>query len=228
MLHVWLLPEKVLIHYQLNQSEETSVIFESIYIDIHSRNFVLIGSVVACHLLGAKPLSEPILLYCQLHHGNETLVKFKSKHDYFHWRKYIWKWRPQYYGQFHRASAFRHYGDIWRQWNCHFAPLIIMTCIVAKHTTWHLWKRCDAWFVSAYWRKCSSGISLLYGLPTVARHRYTTPFSFSATTVFLFENIVWEQNDGGHAEYNGVVYRYPVTVCLPHKLCTWLCIIVTS
>ena len=50
-----------------------------------------------------------------------------------------------------------YYGDIWRQWNCHFAPLIIMTCIVAKHTTWHLWKRCDAWFVSAYWRKCSSG-----------------------------------------------------------------------
>ena len=32
--------------------------------------------VMACHLLGAKPLPEPMLTYCQLDPKEQTSVKF--------------------------------------------------------------------------------------------------------------------------------------------------------
>ena len=34
---------------------------------------------MACHLFGAKPLSEPMLLYCQLDHKEHISVEFYLK-----------------------------------------------------------------------------------------------------------------------------------------------------
>ena len=51
--------------------------------------------IMACHLLGTKPLSEPILDYYQLLPKEHTAVKFQSKYKTFYSRKCIWKyWRP--------------------------------------------------------------------------------------------------------------------------------------
>ena len=55
--------------------------------------------VMACHLFGAKPLSEPMLVYCQLNSREQISVKFKSEFYHFHSRKCIWncrllKWQP--------------------------------------------------------------------------------------------------------------------------------------
>ena len=36
----------------------------SLYSSLGSANWVIIGSVMACHLLSAKPLPEPMLIYC--------------------------------------------------------------------------------------------------------------------------------------------------------------------
>ena len=49
--------------------------------------------VMACHLLGAKPLPEPMLTYCQLDPLEQTSVNFKSKYEVFHSWKCIWKCR---------------------------------------------------------------------------------------------------------------------------------------
>ena len=43
--------------------------------------------IVACHLLGAKPLPEPTLTYCQEHISMKLYLKFKS----FYLRKCVWK-----------------------------------------------------------------------------------------------------------------------------------------
>ena len=50
--------------------------------------------IMACRLLGAKPLPEPMLSYCQL-----DSVKYESEFYHFQWRKCNWKcclpkWRP--------------------------------------------------------------------------------------------------------------------------------------
>ena len=45
--------------------------------------------VMACHLCGAKPLSEPIMTYCQLDPWKLTLVKFQTKYRSFLPRKCI-------------------------------------------------------------------------------------------------------------------------------------------
>ena len=55
--------------------------------------------VMACRLLGAKPLPEPILAYCQLDSWEHISVKFESEFYHFHSRKCNWnyrlpKWRP--------------------------------------------------------------------------------------------------------------------------------------
>ena len=47
--------------------------------------------MMACHLIGAKPLSEPMLYYCQLDPQEQTSVKLYSKFKYFHSGKCIWK-----------------------------------------------------------------------------------------------------------------------------------------
>ena len=47
--------------------------------------------IMACHLFGAKPLSEPMLYYCQLDSLEQTSVKLYSKFKHFHSRKCIWK-----------------------------------------------------------------------------------------------------------------------------------------
>ena len=47
--------------------------------------------VMACHLFGAKPLSEPMLTICQLVTWEQTSLKFQSKYKHFRSRKYIWK-----------------------------------------------------------------------------------------------------------------------------------------
>ena len=55
--------------------------------------------VMACHLLGTKPLPEPMLSYCQLDSWEQISVKYESELYHFHWRKCLWncrlpKWRP--------------------------------------------------------------------------------------------------------------------------------------
>ena len=54
--------------------------------------------IMACRLLGAKPLPEPMLVYCRLDSWEQVSVKFKSEFYHFHSRKCIWKclskWQP--------------------------------------------------------------------------------------------------------------------------------------
>ena len=55
--------------------------------------------VMACHLFGAKPLSEQMLIYCQLDYQEQVSVKFEFEFYHFHSTKSIWKcglpkWRP--------------------------------------------------------------------------------------------------------------------------------------
>ena len=64
-----------------------------------SVDWVIIGSVMACRLFGAKPLTEPMLVYCQLVSWEQISVKFEFEFYHFHTRKCIWKcrlpkWRP--------------------------------------------------------------------------------------------------------------------------------------
>ena len=49
--------------------------------------------IMACRLIGAKPLSEPMLTYCQLDLWEQTSVKFKSKYKTFHSWNFKWKCR---------------------------------------------------------------------------------------------------------------------------------------
>ena len=56
-----------------------------------SVNRTTLIEIMACHLSGTKPLSEPILDYCQLN----PWEKFESKHCNFHSRKCDWKCRLQ-------------------------------------------------------------------------------------------------------------------------------------
>ena len=56
--------------------------------------------IMACRVVGAKPLSEPMLNYCQLASREQTSVKFESKYKIFHTRKCIWKCRPRNGGHF--------------------------------------------------------------------------------------------------------------------------------
>ena len=55
---------------------------------------------MACHLVGAKPLSEPLLPYCQLDPKEHISVKFESKYRTFHSRKCTWKCRLESGGHF--------------------------------------------------------------------------------------------------------------------------------
>ena len=55
--------------------------------------------IMACRLLGAKPLSKPMLCNYQLDLQEQTSMKFESKIKLFHSRKCIWKcrlskWQP--------------------------------------------------------------------------------------------------------------------------------------
>ena len=57
----------------------------------------LLVQKIACHLFGAKPLSEPNLTYYQLDPWEHTSLKFLSKQNNFHSRKFILlsaKWHP--------------------------------------------------------------------------------------------------------------------------------------
>ena len=51
--------------------------------------------IMACRIIGAKPLSKSKLGYCQLDHYEQTSVKFYSKYKMFHSRKCVWKYRLQ-------------------------------------------------------------------------------------------------------------------------------------
>ena len=46
--------------------------------------------VMACRLLGAKPLPQPMLTHCQSDPLKQTSVKFESKYKTFDWWKCIW------------------------------------------------------------------------------------------------------------------------------------------
>ena len=49
--------------------------------------------IMACCLVGTKPLSEPMPTYYQLDPMEHNSMKFYSKFKYFHSRKYIWSCR---------------------------------------------------------------------------------------------------------------------------------------
>ena len=53
--------------------------------------------VMACRLLGAKPLPEPMLIYCQLDSWEQISMKFESQFYHFHSRKFIWKCLPKWW-----------------------------------------------------------------------------------------------------------------------------------
>ena len=58
---------------------------------MHRQPTTWLVQIMACHLFGAKPLSEPTLGYCHLDTWEQTSVKFNSKFKHFHSRKCIWK-----------------------------------------------------------------------------------------------------------------------------------------
>ena len=60
--------------------------------------------IMACRLIGAKPLSEPMLEYCYLDPYEQTSVKFESKYKTFHSWKCIWKCRLGNGGHFSRGQ----------------------------------------------------------------------------------------------------------------------------
>ena len=49
--------------------------------------------IMACHLSGAKPLSEPMLGYRELGSWEQNSTNFYSKYKTFHSRKCVWKYR---------------------------------------------------------------------------------------------------------------------------------------
>ena len=51
----------------------------------------IIVSIMACRLVGAKPLSEPMLAYHWFEHEEQTSVKSSAKITLFYWRKYVSK-----------------------------------------------------------------------------------------------------------------------------------------
>ena len=56
--------------------------------------------IMACHLDGAKPLSEPMLAYSWLDPKEHILIKFYLKFKYFHSRKCVWICRLRNGGHF--------------------------------------------------------------------------------------------------------------------------------
>ena len=56
--------------------------------------------IMACRLVGAKPLYELMLEYCQLDPCEQTSVKFESRYKTFHPWKRIWKCRLRNGGHF--------------------------------------------------------------------------------------------------------------------------------
>ena len=66
--------------------------------------------MMACCLVGAKPLSEPVLKYCQLDPKEHISIKFYVKFKSFHWKKDISKCCLQNRSYFVSAS-------IWTIWD---------------------------------------------------------------------------------------------------------------
>ena len=63
-----------------------------IYIYIYaSVNWSSLVQIMACRLVGAKPLSEPILEYCWLDPLEQNSVKSRSQFKRFDSRKRVWK-----------------------------------------------------------------------------------------------------------------------------------------
>ena len=83
---------------------------------------------MACCLFGATPLSETMLTWCQLYHWEHILVKFCSKFNYFHSRKWNWKWCLQNGSHFVSASMLTHFSV--QHFQNHFCWKIF--------TPWHL------------------------------------------------------------------------------------------
>ena len=121
--------------------------------------------IMACRLLGAKPLSKPMQGYCQLDPEEQTSVKFESKYDAFHSRKCIWncrlpKWRP--WGDeliwCYLCRHWRHYDNLrchkwWESWHqnhddCRFlvSTLIIGNTFGQEQSKFHIKLRCEKWW----------------------------------------------------------------------------------
>ena len=71
-----------------------------------SVNWASLVQIMACRLVGAKPLSEPVLECCWLDPWEQTPVKSQSKFVNFHSRKFIRKCRLENGGLFASPSMY--------------------------------------------------------------------------------------------------------------------------
>ena len=71
---------------------------------MRQKNIPSLLQIMACHLIGAKPLSETTLPYCQLHPKEHISTKFYLKLKSFHSWKCIWTCRQWNGGHFVSVS----------------------------------------------------------------------------------------------------------------------------
>ena len=71
---------------------------------MHYQPWPSLVQIMAFHMFGTKPLSEPMLYHCQFNHSEQTSVKMYLKLKHFHSTKCIWKYRLEYVGHFVLAS----------------------------------------------------------------------------------------------------------------------------
>ena len=71
---------------------------------MHYQPWPSLVQIMAFHMFGTKPLSEPMLYHCQVNPSEQTSVKMYSKLKHFHSTKCIWKYRLEYVGHFVVAS----------------------------------------------------------------------------------------------------------------------------
>ena len=74
---------------------------------MHLQTCPSLVKMMACRLIGAKPLLEPMLPYCLLDHKEHNSVKFSSKFIYLHSWKCLWMCRLENGGHFSRSQCGR-------------------------------------------------------------------------------------------------------------------------
>ena len=96
VLMIWITAHKP--QWSLINSSPPSAAF------MHQWSGLALVQVMACRLIGAKPLSEPMLTYYQWDPWEQASVKFESKYKILHLRKYTWKCRLRNGGQIVHGS----------------------------------------------------------------------------------------------------------------------------
>ena len=108
-------------------------------------NILTLVQIMACRLLGAKPLSEPMVPYCWLDPKKHISVKFCLKVESFHSRKYTWKCRLRTGGHF--VSASMCYSPIDHFHNSQNAPVTYPTMLHSEQKCGHF---CSEWSIVGY------------------------------------------------------------------------------